>query len=183
MKSIPNLSQIVSLNFTNDSSIHSTYPPTILARQLLDKMPKVDRLLISYDYLLCLLRSSLIVMILKQKIKSLTIIFATVPPLLPDMIRILDVFSINLLFLYFNIRSDLPVNKFYHIVPLLFGGICKQLRSFHLRLWKGSQQQPHGFDDQFKLRLKKCLTAQIKNKARFSMMEYRIQDTKVFISF
>ncbi len=54
IKSFPDLSKITSLSFTTDSSI-------TLARHLLDKIPKISRLELPYNYLLCLLKSPLFV--------------------------------------------------------------------------------------------------------------------------
>jgi hypothetical protein len=181
IKSIPDLSKITSLSFSIGSLI---YPSTTLTRRLLDKLPKVNQLELSYNYLLCLLKSPLIVQILTRKIGTLNIIFDSDPPMLPDMIRILNVFSIKLHFLYFNIRSDFTTKKFYFIFPLLFGGICKKLYNFQLRLRTRTSQQPQIFDEQFKSRLKSCLNAQVeKNKSKSGTMEYRIKDNEVSISF
>ncbi len=45
------------------------------------------------------------------------------------------------------------------------------------------QQQP-GFDEQFKSRLSKCLTAQVeKSKAKSNTMEYHIKDNEILVSF
>lgn len=181
IKSIPDLSKINSLTFTTDSSF---YPSTILARRLLDKLPKINRLELTCDYLLCLLKSPLTVKLLSKKIDSLTIEFKTDPPVLPDMIRILKVFSLKLRFLYFYTRMDFPAKKFYFILPLIFGELGKKLYMFRLRLWSRALQQPQVFDEQFKLKLKNCLTAQVeKRKAKSSTMEYRIKDNEFSISF
>jgi hypothetical protein len=147
-------------------------------------MPKVSELELPYNYLLRLLKSPLIVKILSKKIESLTIIFDTDPPMLPDMIRILNIFSINLRLLYFAIHMNSPAKKFYFILPSLFGGICKKLYNFRMRLWTRVLQQPQIFDEQFKLRLKSCLNAQVeKNKAKSGTMEYGIKDNEFSISF
>ncbi len=181
IKSIPDLSKITSLTFTTDSSI---YPSTILARRLLDKLPKITRLELTYEYLFCLLKSPLIVKLLSKKISGLIIEFKTDPPVLPDMIRILKIFSLNLRFLYFYTRMDFPAKKFYFILPLIFGELGKKLLIFRLRLWSRTLQQPQVFDEQFKLRLTNCLTAQVeKNKAKSNTMEYRIKNNEFSISF
>jgi hypothetical protein len=184
MESIPDLSKIITLKFTTSSSMPGIYPSTALTRRLLDKMPKMNLLHLSYDYLLCLLKSPLIVKILTKKIESLVIEFDTEPPTLPDMIRTLKIFSANLHFLYFHIRSDFSATKFYFVLPPLFGGICKKLYRFRLRLFTRSGQQPQIFDEQFKSRLKSCLTAQVeKSKAKSGVMEYRIKDNEFSFSF
>ncbi len=181
IKSIPDLSKITSLNFTTDSSV---YPPTTLARRLLDKMPKVYRLELPYNYLLDLLKSPLIIQLLSKKIKTLYLIFDTDPPLLPDIIRILKIFSKDLNFLYFQIRMDFPAKIFSFILPSLFSGICKKLYGFRLRLRPKLRQQQQIFDEQFKLKLRNCLTAQLeKSKAKSGTMEYRIKDNELLISF
>ena len=83
IKSIPDLSKIISLDFATDSLV---YPWTTLARRLLDKLPKVNRLELPYRCLPCLLKSPLIVNVLTKKIDTLRIVFDTDPPRLPDII-------------------------------------------------------------------------------------------------
>lgn len=183
LKSIPDFSKITSLSFTTESSNNSIYPSTTLARRLLNKLPKIHRLDLSYSYLLCLLKSPLIVKILSKKIESLTIVFDTHPPKLPDMIRISNIFSMRLCFLYFSVRMDFSAWEFYFILPTLFNEKYKKLSRFQLRLYTKSPQEPQILDEQFKSRLKNCLTAQVKrNKEKFGTMEYRIKDNEFSLS-
>ncbi len=85
---------------------------------------------------------------MSKKIDDLTIEFTIDPPVLPDMIRILKIFSLKLrFFLYFYTRMDFPVKKFYFIFSLIFGELGKQLLIFRLHLCSRTLQQPQVFDE------------------------------------
>ena len=181
---IPDLSKITSLDFTINYSISSIYPSSTLARRLLDKLPKLNRLEISYTYLLCLLKSPLIVKLLSKKIDSLSIVFDTDTPMLPDIIRILNIFANKLRSLTFHIRIDFQAKKFFFIFLPIFGGICKKLFSFRLKLRSRPGQSPAIFDEEFKLKVKNCLAAQVqKNQTKSNSMEYRIKNNEILIAF
>ena len=180
-KSVRDLSQITSLKLGSETSFD---PSMSLTRRLLSQLPKVNRLTISYKYLLYLLKSPLICRISSKKIDSLTIHFDNDLPVLPDIIRVLNVFSMKLRYLYFWIRGNFPSKIFAFILPVIFGKLSEKFSGFELRLWHRIQGRTQTFDDQFKQRLKACLTAQLARKEASShAMEYRIKDNELLIRF
>lgn len=156
----------------------------ILVRHLLYQMPKVKRLQIGYNYLLSLIKSPLIHLILKKKISDLTIEFHDQSPLLPDLIQILKVFSLNLRYLGFWIHGNFSSKLFSFILPIIFGELGEKLYSFQIYLWHTVQYQPLIFDDQFKQRLTDCLNAQLQRKrTKPRAIEYRIRENKFSVRF
>jgi hypothetical protein len=181
MKCIPDLSKITILNFTTDLAIHAANPSATLARRLLNKLPKINILRLPYNYLLCLIKSPLIVRILRKQISSLCIRFYNHLPVPEDMIRIVDIFSTNLHFLYFDIHFDFLVAEVDHILPLLFSEKWKKLYAFDFTLLKRQQQL---FPEVFKQRLEDYLHIETeRRKANSHTMEYRITDKEFSISF
>jgi hypothetical protein len=181
MKCIPDLSKITILHFTRDLTIHAAKPSATLARRLLNKMPKINTLRLPYNYLLCLIKSPLIVRILTKQIGSLCIQFYNHLPVPEDMIQIVNVFSTNLHFLYFEIHFDLLIADVYPILPLLFSEKWKKLYTFDFQLLK---RQPRLFPEVFKQRLEDYLHAETeRRKSNFHTMEYRITDKEFSIAF
>ncbi len=184
MKSIPDLSKITILHFTNLSS-QSTYPSATFTRRLLNKMPKIDTLRLSYDYLQHLLRSPLIVRILTKEIRSLSIRFSSHCLVPEDIIRIGNVFATNLRFLYFDILdiNCLPADICL-ILSLLISEKWKKFYTFHFRLSKQQAQLSQSFPEIFKQSVNYYLNAQNeRRKTNSNIMEYKITDNELSILF
>ena len=184
MKSIPDLSKITSLNFTHDLSIHAAQPPTTLARHFLYKMPKITTMDLSYDYLLRLISSPLIVPKLRRQITSLTIDFYEPLPVPEDLIATMNIFSENVQFLYLDIRCDFSSYDVHRILPLIFSEKWKKLYTFRWRLLKRQEQQCEQFSELVKQRLRNDLHIETEKRRTLSTtMEYRITDSDFSISF
>jgi hypothetical protein len=144
-------------------------------------MPKINTLRLPYNYLLSLIKSPLIVRILTKQIGSLSIQFYNHLPVPEDMIQIVNVFSTNLHFLYFEIHFDLLIADVYPILPLLFSEKWKNLYTFDFQLLK---RQSRLFPEVFKQRLEDYLHAETeRRKSNFHTMEYRITDKEFSIAF
>lgn len=181
IKSLPNLSNINILSFTSESSIHTAKPSAILAHYLLSKLPKVNTLRLSYNYLFNLLKSPLIVQILTKQIVSLCIQIYNNLPGIDDIHTILNIFSSNL---HFEIYFDFSPDDLYLILPFLFSEKWKKFYTFHFRLLHRQQQISLKFSHLFKQRLKDYLNAESeKRKTIYKMMEFRITDKEFSISF
>ena len=181
---VRDLSKINTISFTNDMSIHAANPSTTLTRLLLNKMPKTTTLHLPHDYLLCLMKSPLIVLTLKKQISSLNIQFYNNVPVLEDVIRIMNIFSVNLLFLTFEIHTELSPNDVYRILPFLLSEPCRKLLIFRLRLGRRPLQELQRFSELMKQILRDYLSAESrKRKTKTTIMEYTIKDSEFFISF
>ncbi|CAF4667406.1 unnamed protein product, partial [Rotaria sp. Silwood2] len=183
MNSTLDLSKIIELYFTTYASTNFNYPSRTLVYCLLNKMPNVCKLTLSYNYLLDLFNSSIVVEILTKQIRILSINFNSDPPLLEDIIRILNTFSTNLMFLKMNVQMDFPVDKFYDILASIFDTKYIKLCYFILTL-QTQQDSPQSFNTEFKLWLKQRLTALITNDRKESTtIEYNIRDQEFAVSF
>jgi hypothetical protein len=184
IKSIPDLCKITILNLTIDLSNNAVNPSSTLVRRLLNKMSKMNTIRLSFDYLICLMKSPLITQILTKQISSLCIQFYNRLPVIEDMIRIVNIFSSNLHFLYFEIYFNFSTDDVYHILPFLFSEEWKKFYTFHFRMLSRQQQPSTKFCDLFKQRLEQYFNVECeRRKAISKIMEYRITANEFSISF
>ena len=183
LKVLGDWSQIGSLDLTNDFAPHTVEPSTTLARRLLNKMPQVYSLSLTFNYLVSLINSPITALLLTKQITSLSIRFCDHIPVEEDMARIASVFYKNLQFLHLGFDDNFQPDDLYRLLPILFSDRWKKLRNWDVRIvrWRALLQ---GFSDDFKQILENYIKDEISRRpVKSEYMEYRITNQELIVSF